>query len=216
VTVDRAAFLEEVMWRGAIHEPAEAEAAIRATLEAVSEQLAPEDAAALARALPSLAAPAPARRDPSSAQLLADLHARIAASEGVSLGRAVEQVRAVCLTVADALELEQRLLLERRLPADWAQLFALETRAPPADAPRGTPPGRGHTLATGRPGSQHPLAEGYPPRAQSDSVVTSENPHADTKLSSAAVSTDEEALATGRPGATDSIAEAKDERPRRR
>jgi hypothetical protein len=42
-----------------------------------------------------------------------------------------------------------------------------------------------HTLADGRPGSRHPLSEARPERAQTDSVVRADNPHGDTKLSSA-------------------------------
>src|SRR5258706_8960273 len=46
----------------------------------------------------------------------------------------------------------------------------------------------GHTLATGRPGSSRPLAEANPDRAQSQSVVATTNPHADSKISSAGAS----------------------------
>ena len=147
------AFREDVMDRGAIHERAEADGAISSTLEALAELLASADAAAIAAALPAGLASAIVRRQRASAQPLGDLYAHIAASEGVSLGRAVEQVSAVCQAVAEALDVEGRVLLQRRLPPEWAQLFAREERAPARDAPQGTAPGHGHTLATGRPGS---------------------------------------------------------------
>jgi hypothetical protein len=65
------------------------------------------------------------------------------------------------------------------------------------------PPGAGMTLATGRPGSQHPVSEAHPETAQERSVVNAENPHAETKLSSSRGTTQErraETLATGAPG----------------
>jgi len=209
------AFREDVMGRGVIHEPAEAEGAIRSTLEALAELLAPADATAIAAALPPGLASVIVRRPRGSAQPLGDLYARIAASEGVSLGRAVEQVGAVCQAVAEALDVDGRVLLQRRLTPEWAQLFALEERAPAPDGPPGAPgtaPGHGHTLATGRPGSRRPLSEARSPGAQTESVVASENPHAKTKLSSGAPAAAEAPLASARPGAQHPLAGAKDER----
>jgi hypothetical protein len=68
---------------------------------------------------------------------------------------------------------------------------------------RGHTAGHGDTLAEGRPGSRHPLSEARSDRSQSESVVATENPHADTKLSSAHGLTQEregESLATGHSG----------------
>jgi hypothetical protein len=61
----------------------------------------------------------------------------------------------------------------------------------------------GHTLAEGRPGSRRPLAEARPPAGQADSVARTDNPHGDTKLSSARGLTQErekESIATGSGG----------------
>lgn len=57
------------------------------------------------------------------------------------------------------------------------------------------------TLAHGRPGSRHPISESAPPLGQSSSVVKSDDPHGETKLSSGRGLTQErlrETLATGR------------------
>jgi hypothetical protein len=59
------------------------------------------------------------------------------------------------------------------------------------------------TLSEGKPGSRHPLSEARLDRAQSNSVARADEPHADTKLSSARGLTQErlhETLAVGRPG----------------
>jgi hypothetical protein len=58
------------------------------------------------------------------------------------------------------------------------------------------------TLATGRPGSRHPLSESPPPAGHTHSAARSDDPHAETKLSSARGLTQErhdESLSTGRP-----------------
>lgn len=60
----------------------------------------------------------------------------------------------------------------------------------------------GNNLASGRPGSRHPLSEAKPNGGQSNSVVESTNPHGDTKLSSSKGLTQErekEDLAEGQP-----------------
>ena len=98
----------------------------------------------------------------------------------------------------------------RRLPTEWVALLESAPRAPEVDEPHGTRPGHGHTLATGRPGSRHPLSESGPRPAQTDSVAT-ENPHGDSKLSSA-TAPGVEPLATAGPGPEETLATAKDER----
>ncbi|MBX3231426.1 MAG: hypothetical protein KIT84_10810 [Labilithrix sp.] len=74
--------------------------------------------------------------------------------------------------------------------------------------------GRGHTLATGRPGSRHPISEARHAGAHAESVVRSDNPHGDMKLSSARGTTQErehEDLAEGKPGADRNLADATDD-----
>src|SRR4029079_2041283 len=112
------------------------------------------------------------------------LLARVSCPERVLRATAVEWVQAVCQSLYEALDTERRQLLARRLPDEWAALLASAPRAPESDEPRGTLPGHGHTLATGRPGSRHPLSESAPRSGQAESVAA-ENPHGDGKLSSA-------------------------------
>jgi uncharacterized protein (DUF2267 family) len=209
------ALLEEVIWRGGIQDRSNAKATIEAALEALAEHLAPADARLIAEQLPAAFAAALARRRRPALGSPSDLHARLAASEGISLGLAVEHARAAGAAIAESVDSEGRSLLARRLPPEWAALFAPTERAPEHDIPPGTMPGHGHTLATGRPGSPHALAEAGPRSAQADSVLTAANPHADRKLSSADDFAGSNRLATARPDAESSIADAKDGRRRR-
>jgi len=161
MTIDEDALVEEVTWRGGIHDRAHAIAAVAAALEAVGHQLDAPDRAFI-----------------------------------------------------ECLDGEARTLLARRLPPIWAAVFAPVPNAAETEVPAGTVPGHGHSLATGRPGSRRPLAEAAPAPGQSDSVVTADNPHADSKLSSAREPAESGRLATARVGADYPIAQAKDERPR--
>lgn len=98
--------------------------------------------------------------------------------------------------------------LVRELPPELAQAFEEPTmyEAPPRRDPHA------NTLAEGRPGATHPLSESAPGsthplstsqrRAAQQGSVAANNPHADTKLSSARGFTQEregETLAEGRP-----------------
>lgn len=204
--------LDEVMWRGAIPEVSSAEAAVQAALEMLADHLSAEDARAIAGHLPPSLAKALQRRGSSPMASPDALYGRLAESEQITLGLAVERARAACTSIAGALDEEERLRLARRLPPEWAELFVDVTRAPASELPPGTVPGHGHTLATGKPGSRHSLAEASPRGAQAESVVSTENPHADTKLSSVRESPVAGSLATGQPGANQPIAGAKDER----
>ena len=88
-------------------------------------------------------------------------------------------------------------------------------RSPPSSEPPPEHPvakkERHHTLATGKPGAEHPLNESRPHAAQAHSVVREKNPHADTELSSASGMTQErldESLATVQPDDTRTIGRA--------
>ena len=215
MTIDEDALVEEVMWRGGIHDRAHAVAAVAAALDAVGQQLDAPDRAFIAEQLPAPLASAVQRPAPSAALRPSDLYAQLATSGELSLGVAVEHARAACSAVAEFLDGEARTLLARRLPPIWAAVFAPVPNAAETEVPAGTVPGHGHSLATGRPGSRRPLAEAAPAPGQSDSVVTADNPHGDGKLSSAREPAESGRLATARVGADYPIAQAKDERPER-
>jgi uncharacterized protein (DUF2267 family) len=154
IDVDR--LLEEVMWQAGLPDRRTAEIAVEATLEALGERLSARDAVALAECLPPGLAAALHRLARHTAPARTALYARVAVSEGVSPGLAVEHAEAVCHALAEALGFEQRVLLQRRLPPDWAALFVPQPRAPESPSAPGPLPGHGHTLATGRPGRNNP------------------------------------------------------------
>jgi uncharacterized protein (DUF2267 family) len=215
MTVGHTRLIDEVMWRSGLGDAAVAETAVATVLEALGCLLPPADARFLAGALPPAFARAMAAADRHAFRDPSALYARFSVSEDIDLGVAMEHANATCGALADALDAESRLLLARRLPPEWAALFAPVPRAPARDAAPGTVPGHGHTLATGRPGSRRPLAESAPPAAQSDSVVTEDNPHGADKLSSASETAGPSPIATARPGAEEPLADARDERVRR-
>lgn len=184
-STDRESLVDEVMWRGGIRDRVQAEAAIRAVVDAVAYHLPASDRAFVAEHLPEPYASAVMRPTTSAASRPSDLYAQLATGEEVSVGAAIEHARAACWAVGAIAGAETGALLARRLPPDWGVLFRPPAVAAEAGLPPGPVPGHGHTLATGRPGSSNPLAEAAPPVAQADSVVTEANPHGQTKLSSA-------------------------------
>jgi uncharacterized protein (DUF2267 family) len=194
----------------------EAAAVLQATLVAMGQRLAPDVRDTIAAALPDEIGAVLRRSESeleSESESESEFFDRVRRREGVSLGFAREHAQGVCRALGEILPGEALRALEEALPASFAELF----HPPPPPAP---PPGyrvakseRHHTLATGRPGSRHPLSESRPPTAQSHSVVREANPHADTKLSSASGLTQErleESLATAHPSKGRRISNASD------
>jgi uncharacterized protein (DUF2267 family) len=158
---DREQILDEVMWRAGWADRNAAGTALDATLVALGERLTAPDAVMLAEALSPPLAEALHRLARHTAPEPSALYARIAVTEGVSAGVAIEHAQAVCRALANALDPDARALLAHRLPTEWAALFALgsDPEQPIEVPPSGTVPGHGNTPATGKPGSSHPLAE---------------------------------------------------------
>ncbi len=71
------------------------------------------------------------------------------------LGSARELIASVCHALAEELSTEAVAALRTVAPASIAGFFVAEEPVAPPPAPDP----EGHTLATGRPGSQHPLSE---------------------------------------------------------
>jgi uncharacterized protein (DUF2267 family) len=189
---------------------------VRATLVVISERLTADECAALRGALcPSLAG---ALRDAiydtdfDGAELYERVRRR--ADSSMSAGVARERVQVVLQALGELLDLEHRDRLARALPSGVREHLAPRKfgEPPPHELPRRAPPLS--TLATGRPGSRHPLSESAPDQAHAESVVLADNPHADTKLSSAGGLTQErfrESLSTARrAGPAHPISEATD------
>jgi uncharacterized protein (DUF2267 family) len=119
---------------------------------------------------------------------------------GVTLGQARELIASVCRVLIEELSGEAVDALRVGVPTALAALLV----EPVADEPppRQALDQRHETLADGHPGSRHPLSDGSGRSTQRGSIAD-DNPHAATKLSSAAGSSQErrQTLSDGRPGA---------------
>jgi hypothetical protein len=140
---------------------------------------------------------------------LEGLYARVGEASGMRLGVALELTQTVFSVIAELAPADALEDARRALPPEWGELLQ-----PPAPGrsddhpppPHGIEPGSGHTLATGRPGSHRDLAGSRPAWGQRDSIATSDDPHARTRIStSRGISTERrgETLADGRPGSID-------------
>lgn len=144
------------------------------------------------------------RRVPGPAQdKLEDFYERVAVREGIDLGFAREHAQSCCRALAEGFDEDVRQRLTNRLPDELARLFDLSAEE---HERRGAWIHRAHgertTLSEGRPVSHTPISEASPRDAQQESVSRSENPHADTKISSSPGTTQErerETLSRGRP-----------------
>jgi uncharacterized protein (DUF2267 family) len=203
--IDVQQLVRRIRERTGIVEALDAQRVARAVSSVLLEQLAWQDRAWLAHALPE--AWSQGLLEPSylpfSADALEDFYARVAAREAVDEGFAREHAQSVCRALAEVLDDDARHKLASRLPDAIAALLVV---AEPAGAPsaREHAPAqlRRRSLAEGAPGSAHPLSESAPRRAHSESVVCSDNPHGESKLSSSPGMTqerDSESLARGRP-----------------
>jgi len=180
--------IEDVRKRCGIAEDSRAERAIASVVSVLGGALTGADADALAENLP--ASFAERLRHSAGGAELADareLYERVAARAGTKLGLAVEETQVVLQVLAESCPDEALIRARKHLPDDVAELLrprAYDEQAPPRAVPDAPPVARS-TLASGRPGSRHPLSEAAPNRAQEHSVARSTNPHRDRKLSSA-------------------------------
>jgi uncharacterized protein (DUF2267 family) len=120
---------------------------------------------------------------------------------GVTVGQARELIASVCRVLVEELSSEAVDALRAGVPAALAALLVEPLAGEPP--PRPAPDRRRDTLAEGRPGSRRPLSDGADRGAQRGSIAE-QNPHAETKLSSAAGARqerDHDTLSEGRPGA---------------
>lgn len=178
------------------------ESALGAALQALGALLSPDEREFVAAELPAETAQA-LRSAPSVTQGDPGFFQSVADNEGARLGLSVEHAQIVCRALAEALSPANRERLRRNL-GPLGYLFELpETPDSPSIGRRfaaDTPT----DLAEGRPGATHPLAAGNPSElAHRHSIARSDDPHADTKLSSARglrQEQEERTLAAGRPG----------------
>lgn len=188
----------------------EAARTVRAVLEVLGERLSWPTLQALTEDLPAPLTSGLRGISPHQDQDfdLEELHARVARRTQVRLGVAVEHTDLVCQILADALSPGTLHRLRETLPEPMSALFIPREPEEPFEHVH-LDPSRG-TLAEGRPGSRHPVSEAGPERAHTHSVARSDNPHGDTKLSSASGFTQEreqETLAMGHPGSDRPLSE---------
>lgn len=197
-------FLARVTERTGLTGPEEASRVARAVLGVVGERLGRREVQRLAEDLPA----------PLTGMLRSDgppqdfdegaLYARVAGREHVRPGFAVEHTGVVCQVLAEALPEAALHRLHEDLPGPLGALFTPRERRERFEYVHAE--ARHGSLAEGAPGSRHPLSEARPERAHTHSVARSDNPHGDTKLSSASGLTQERehsTLATAHPGHED-------------
>jgi uncharacterized protein (DUF2267 family) len=204
----REELLSKVAERAGLAGLEEAAQTARTVLAVICERLDWQVIQALAEELPVPLPTGLRSGGPQQGFDLAELHARVARSENVRPGFAVEHTGVVCQVVAEALSPVALYRLRAALPEPMGALFT--PREPVRHFEHVHLDPSHHTLAEGRPGSQHPVSESRPERAHAHSVARADNPHGDTKLSSATGLTQEreqETLAAGHPGSSRPLSE---------
>ena len=154
--MDESELIEIVKTRIGAAADAEAERAIEAVLTTLGERMQAIDVQTVAAELPQRFAPALQLRSHDPGMGLEEFYARVSRRAGLSHGFAREHVQAVCRAL-------WALLGPRARPCIgvWPELVrpSLADRLPPVVSTHG------RTLATGRPGSGHPLSEARPVKA---------------------------------------------------
>ena len=205
----------EVERRAGLETPEEAERVLAVAARVLGERLLPDEAGPLADALPE-----PAARRIREVRYVHDfdvdeLYDRVARGEGAGREFGREHTQAVYQILGESMPEAVRVRLQKHLGPSFAPLFEPrpEHRPPrPVHASRPVDPGRGTTLATGRPGSRHPISEAQEELAHAASIARGGDPHGDTKLSSSHGLTQErlgETLAEGKPGPAHPVSDTK-------
>lgn len=201
------ALIADVRKRWGVPLDDDAERLVEAVLTVLREQIDARDAHALAAALPAVTAAPLARVVQGETHDARSFIARVSALAAIPLPAAVEGTQVALAALAEVLSDELLMRVRKQLHPEVALAFAprVDDLAPetPERHFQPEPPRIPHnTLASGRPGSEHPVAEARPQTAHVHSVARSDAPHADSKLSSARGLTQErehESLAAGRP-----------------
>ncbi|MBI4957265.1 MAG: DUF2267 domain-containing protein [Myxococcales bacterium] len=200
-------FMSQVARYGGFTHDLEAEFAVRVVFAVLREALPDADADAVARELPNGLSDVLRSNSYKGPRTLDELRDRVAVLEGVRPGFAIEHLQAVLRAIRDIVPPDALLHLRRNLPLELVtDLDDAPITPPPPRSWRGAPSGPGDShvmpISSGRPWSSHPISESRPVPGQANSVVVSEDPHADTKLSTSHGLTQERtgrALASGKP-----------------
>ena len=173
-----------------------------ATLAALGSRLTDDEASKLASRLSPELARIVEAEDYDADFDAAELYERVRQRTGAAPGVAREETDIVLRALGELLDEAELVRLARVLPEPIVRgLRGREAVEVPPH--RSAPPRpRRNTLAEGKPGSSHPIAEAAPPSGHLHSVARNEEPHAETKLSSSRGLTQErfdETLAAGSP-----------------
>lgn len=196
-------FLGRLLDAAPFENQAEAARAARSLLQVLGGLLTQDERAALARELPVELVKLLAIGLPQPRLDWREFHRRVAELAGVPLGLAIERSEVVCRVLCETLAPSTRLHLQKLLP-ELASLFELpeEVASPLGESHRSR--AAPNDLAEGRPGGSSPLATAdLRSLAHRQSVARSDDPHGNTKLSSAPGLRQEQdghTLAEGRPG----------------
>ncbi|MFT3767757.1 MAG: DUF2267 domain-containing protein [Minicystis sp.] len=206
----------EVQRRAGLEGPEEAERLLAVTARALGERLLPDEAGPVASALPEPAAQRIREARYERDFDIDELYDRVGRREGAGHGFGREHAQAVCQIIGESVPEAVRVRLQKHLGPSFAPLFEPRPHTSPPPRPvHASPsvePGRGTTLATGRPGSRHPVSEAQADRAHAASIARSADPHGETKLSSSHGLTQErlrDTLAEGKPGPEKPVSDTK-------
>lgn len=209
-----AQFIEEVQARAGLGDERSARRATAATLEILGQHLPSNDREAVCRRAPVEVATVLRRRHYDGDIEADGFFELVSELEGVAIGFALEHAEVVCQVLAEVVGDEGRRHLTVNVLPSLARLFEPRRRptpVPPHVHEHQVPPGVGHTLASGRPGSYRPISAAHG-TAHQESVVESNNPHGDVKISTAHGLSQErfhETLANGKPGSRRSLSDSK-------
>lgn len=205
--------LSKVREFGPFADEAGAKRAMRAALETLGEQLTRDEIAWLNRELDDelgriLASWSRQGDEPTLHRDSHEFVRRVASREAVWTGLASEHAEVVLGALGHSLPPTVVQRLTKHLP-ELAELLHWRKRSLSSLGPRHPQSDSSRDLASGRPGGTHPLATSDTRTlAHRHSVARSDNPHADTKLSSArGLSQEREGhtLADGHPGADNPV-----------
>jgi hypothetical protein len=186
---------------GPFNDDAAAERTLAAVLGVLGRRLLPEERTILLRRLPRQCTPMLAQSGVGAEPALLHLVHELAQRQNVSVGNAAEHLEIVVRAIDEMAGEEARVQLVRAVP-ELAGAF--EPRAPAPDLPAEPPAGGPSDLAEGIAGARHSLSSADPARlAHRHSVARADDPHGDSKLSSARglmQERDDDSLASGRPG----------------
>jgi uncharacterized protein (DUF2267 family) len=152
------ALRDQVMARLGPSSRAEVEHAIDITLEGVGASLPRDERYGLLEPLPVELHERMSRSPPEQRVERDELIRAVARRDDLSMGRAAEEVEAVCEALSTLLDADLLERLRRHLPANLGALLEPPPSrgGPPPPRP---PPKEASTLAEGRPGSRRPIDE---------------------------------------------------------